>query len=77
MICRLVDFAFVVLKLLMVKVCVIIGISEIEFSNFSGTERVNHRAIQKVCHLHNGIFQPIQLCHTFSILLYHFPSVIH
>ena len=28
------------------------------------------------CHLHNGIFHPIQLCHTLSILLYHFPCVI-
>ena len=26
-------------------------------------------AIQKVCHLHNGIFHPIQLRHALSILL--------
>ena len=41
MVCRLIDFALLVLKLLMFKVCVIIGISKMEFSNFSGTERVN------------------------------------
>ena len=40
MVCRLIDFALVVLKLLMFKVCEIIGISKIEFFNFSGTERV-------------------------------------
>ena len=41
MICRLIDFALVVLKLLMLKVCAIIGISKIGFFNFSGKERVN------------------------------------
>ena len=40
MVCRLIDFAVVVFKLLMFKVCVIIGISKIKFFNFSGTERV-------------------------------------
>ena len=40
MLSRLIDFPLVVLKLLMFKVCVIIGISKIEFFNFSGTERV-------------------------------------
>ena len=40
MVCRLIDFALVVLKLLMFKFCVTIGISKIEFFNFSGTERV-------------------------------------
>ena len=40
MACRLIDFPLVVLKLLMFKVCVIIGISKIEIFNFSGTERV-------------------------------------
>ena len=43
MVCRLIDFALVVLNLGMLKVCVIIGISEIEFVNFSGTERVKTR----------------------------------
>ena len=28
---------------------------------------------RKYCHLHNAIFHSIQLCHTLSILLYHFP----
>ena len=40
MVCRLIDFALVVLKLLMLKVCVIIGIPKIEILNFPGTERV-------------------------------------
>ena len=41
MVCRLIDFAPVALWLLMVKFCGIIGISKIEFFNFSGTERVH------------------------------------
>ena len=41
MVCRLIDFALVVLRLLMFKVCGIIRISKIEFFNFSGTEWVN------------------------------------
>ena len=40
MVCRLIDFALVVLKLLIFKICGIIGISKIEFFDFSGTERV-------------------------------------
>ena len=40
MVCRVIDFALVVLKLLIFKVCGIIGISTIEFFNFPGTERV-------------------------------------
>ena len=42
------DFAIVVLYLLMFNVCGIIGIPKIEFFNFSGTERVKkfHRLIQ-------------------------------
>ena len=39
-VCRLIDFALVVLELLMFKVCGIIGISKIEFFNFPGNERV-------------------------------------
>ena len=30
-------------------------------------QHINHGAIQKVCHLHNGIFHSMNLCHTFSI----------
>ena len=37
---------------------------------------INHRAIHKVCHLHNSIFHSINLCHTFSILLYHLPCYL-
>ena len=40
MVGRLIDFSLVVLKLLMFKVCGIIGISKIEFFNFFGIERV-------------------------------------
>ena len=40
MVCRLIDFALVVLELLMFEVCGIIGISKIEFYNFSGNERI-------------------------------------
>ena len=40
MVCRLIDFVLVVLKLLMFKVCVIIGISKFEFFNHSSTEVV-------------------------------------
>ena len=49
MIFRLIDFALVVLKLLMFKVCGIIGISKIEFINFSGTERA--KSCKKVMEL--------------------------
>ena len=41
MVCRLISFIFVVLKLFIFTLCGIIGISKIEFFNFSGTERVN------------------------------------
>ena len=41
MVCKLIDFASVFLKLLMFKVGGIIGISKIGFFNFSGTKRVN------------------------------------
>ena len=48
MVCRLIDFAHVVLNLGMFKVCVIIGISKIEFFNFSGTERVKTKNINHI-----------------------------
>ena len=40
MVWRLIDFALVVLKLLMFKVCGSIDISKVECFNLSGTERV-------------------------------------
>ena len=40
MISRLIDFVLVILQLLMIKICGIIGISKVEFFNFSGTEKV-------------------------------------
>ena len=40
MVSRLIDFPLVVIKLLMFKVCGIIGISKTEFFNFSGTEGI-------------------------------------
>ena len=47
MVCRLIDFALIVLKFLMFNVCVIIGTSKIEFFNFSGTERVKYSLNKK------------------------------
>ena len=41
MISGFIDFAPVVLQLLMIKVCGITGMSKIKFLTFSGTERVN------------------------------------
>ena len=40
MACSLIDFALVVLKLFMLKVCRTIGFSKVDSSNSSGTERV-------------------------------------
>ena len=40
-------------------------------------QQITHGAIQELCHLHDGIFHPIHLCHTLSILLYQLPFVIH
>ena len=47
MVCRSTDFALVVFKLLMFKVGGIIGISEIEFFNFSGTKGVEQNKKNK------------------------------
>ena len=41
MVYSLIDFALGVLKLLMFRVCGIIGISKIKFFNFDGTEKVH------------------------------------
>ena len=43
MVCMLIDFPLVILKLLMFKVRGIIGVTKIEFSKISGTERVNFK----------------------------------
>ena len=56
MLCRLIDFALVVLKLLMFQVCGIIGVSKNEFFSFSGIERVkqnqkNSKTIQNLLSL--------------------------
>ena len=50
MISRLIDFALVVLELLMFQVSGIIGIAQIAFFNFSGSERVkqNQKIKQKL-----------------------------
>ena len=48
LVCRLIDFAIVVLKLLMFKVCGIFGISEVEFFNFSCTETVKENRRKKI-----------------------------
>ena len=53
MVCMLIDFALVFLKLFMFKACIVIGISKIEFLNFSGTGRVkqNQKKLETVRHL--------------------------
>ena len=43
MVSRLIDFALVVLELLMFNVCGIISILKIEFFNFSSEEKVNRQ----------------------------------
>ena len=48
MVCSLIDFAPVVLKLLIFKVCGIIGISEMEFFSYSGNERVKREIIKTI-----------------------------
>ena len=45
-------------------------------NNMTIKQQLNHGTIQKVGHLHNGIFHPIHICHTLSILLFHVPYVI-
>ena len=39
--------------------------------NLTVKQHNNHGAIKKECHLRSGIFHPINLSHTFSILLFH------
>ena len=53
MVCRSIDFALVVPKLLIFKVCVIIGISKIEFFDFFGIERANENAYCSKTHSNN------------------------
>ena len=45
-------------------------------NNITVKQQINHRAIQKVSHLHNNIFHSIIMCHTFWILLYHLPDLV-
>ena len=47
------------------------------YNNMTIKQQINHGAIQKVCHLHNGIFHYINLCHTLTILLYLLSCVTH
>ena len=56
MVCRLIDFALLVLKLLMFKVCVIIGISKIEIFNFSSTERIKKNRLTVSLFLQTKIY---------------------
>ena len=53
MVRRLIGFAFVVLKLLMFKVCGIIGISKIEFFHFSDTGWVSVPSFLKTIFMSN------------------------
>ena len=48
-VCKLIDLALVVLKLLIFKFCGIIGISKIEFFNFSGNEKINYLKVVLNC----------------------------
>ena len=43
MVCRLIHFTVVILKLFMFKTCGSIGIFKMEIFNFSGTERVKKK----------------------------------
>ena len=61
MVCRLIDFTFVVLKLLMFKICGIISILKIEFFHFFGTERVNLNYYLNEQHI---IQKQLQVCDT-------------
>ena len=47
MVCRLIDFSLLVLKLLVFKVCGTTDILKIEFFNFYGTERVKQNQKKK------------------------------
>ena len=55
MVCRLIDFPLVVFKVLMFKVYVIIGVTKIEFSNTSDTNKVkqNEKKIKTIENLLN------------------------
>ena len=53
MVCRLIDFAYVVLELLIAKICGFVDISKIGFFNFSGNGSVkqykkNSKTIKKL-----------------------------
>ena len=75
MICRLIDFPLLVLKLLMFKSCVIISISKIEFFNFSETERVkqNQKKLETIPNLLSQSlfkqFQQIRIFFCFFVFL--------
>ena len=47
MIFRLIDFALMVLQLLMFKVCAIIEVANIDFFNYSRTERIKQNQKKK------------------------------
>ena len=56
------------------------NLNSLDFENnifLQNNKQIKHGALEKVCPLHNGIFYPIQPCHTLSILLHYFPYVIH
>ena len=75
MICRLVDFALLVPKLLMSKICRIIGISKIKFLHFSSTEMVkqNQKSLKtnsNLLHLYSIIFQVVSTKSKYSFWLF-------
>ena len=69
MVCKSTDFALVVFKLLMFKVGGIIVISEIEFFNFSGTERVKQNQKKIKNHSKPGKFVSPSLFRQFQQIL--------
>ena len=56
MISRLIDFALMVLQLLMFKVCAIIELANIDFFNYSRTERIKQNQKKK------GKQKPLKTC---------------
>ena len=77
--CRLNNFLEVALSLVkcftifhLIEVLRNSTIFSLSLNNMTIKQQIKYVAIQKVCHLHNGSFRPVQLCHTLSILLYRF-----
>ena len=75
MVCRLIDFALVTIKLLMLKIYVIIVISKIKLFNFSRTDTVkkikkfkNHSKLAKF--VSQSFFKQFQQIPNFLLVFY-------